>query len=239
MAYQYSPGGSLWSSRVWPECHWRGCHFSQHISAHVQSQLVAFITSEQHRSRLAKCGTSCAKISSGTCRVISPFRRVPPAAPAMQHLLRYKTRQFATLAASVAAVSAASVVFTETRSFTTVPLLGGSLGIIDWQQKERGITNYAGFLSFTQKNRDTVQTSIELVHFGSTQTTFLEWRIPNLGPHTHVIGVILIQRCFWHLSTMFWSLQVSFDSLDCIALAMQHFQGTLWFPHYKTHQRSL
>lgn len=37
---------------------------------------------------------------------------------------------------------------------------------------ERGITNYAGFLSFTQKNRDTVQTSIELVHFGSTQTTF-------------------------------------------------------------------
>eukprot|EP00434_Breviolum_minutum_P020809 symbB.v1.2.018357.t1/scaffold1457.1/size117646/15 len=43
----------------------------------------------------------------------------------MQHLLRYKTRQFATLAASVAAVSAASVVFTETRSFTTVPLLGG------------------------------------------------------------------------------------------------------------------
>ena len=71
MAYQYSPGGSLWSSRVWPECHWRGCHFSQHISAHVQSQIVAFITSEQHRSRLAKCGTSCAKISSGTCRVIS------------------------------------------------------------------------------------------------------------------------------------------------------------------------
>ena len=85
---------------------------------------------------------------------------------------RYKTRQFAALAASVAAVSAASCGL----HGDSVVYHGAFAWRVTWNNRltktERGITNYAGFLSFTQKNRDTVQTSIELVHFGSTQATF-------------------------------------------------------------------